>query len=402
VSGTETRPTLRSPVSGMPLAPDGPHALCEPDGRRWPVVDGIAFLRTGRDPLVGEALACLDAGDRTGALMALLADQDDWWTGPMPAPSDLARLVEQADRLTLRDAMGLLAFGRVGDYFAHRWSDPTYLAGLALIEAHRGPMTTSFELACGIGHYGRELLRRGTAYAGADVVFAKLWLARHWVVGPDADLVCFDAASPWPVADRSFDLVLCQDAFYFLEPKAEILSRMRSMLTPHGWLAVGHVHNRGAENHSAGRGVTAVELARFFPDGIVYDDAELTRALIEARPPVPWVPDALRNVEAFAIAAGPGLRREPQRVAAGHAMPVAGATLRPNPLYGGPADPHAEPSRCGTSADVAWEIRFPSDRYAAEYGHLATYPNHFVPPADPAAHADAVRCRALVDLPERW
>lgn len=414
MSGTAARPTLRSPLSGARLASDGPHALREPNGCRWPVLDGIPFLRTGRDALAREALGRLDLGDRTGALVALLADQDDWWTGPVPAPDDLARLVEQANRLTLRDAMGLLAFGRVGHYFAHRWSDPTYLAGLALIEAHRGPMTSSFELACGIGHYGREFLRRGTAYAGADVVFAKLWLARHWVVGPDADLVCFDAASLWPVADRSFDLVLCQDAFYFLEPKAEILSRLRGMVAPGGWLAVGHVHNREAGNYSAGQAVTAAEIAALFPDGIVYDDAELTRALVEARPPVPLGLNTVRNVEAFAVAAGPGLRREPRPLAAGYAVPPSDAALLLNPLYekvschrppvmGGRALlPSGEKLLAKRADEGDHALRFPSDRYAAEYGHLATYPGRFAPPADPVAHLAAVRCRALVDLPERW
>ena len=101
---------------------------------------------------------------------------------------------------------------------------PTFLAGLALIEAHWRPTRTAFELACGIGHYGRDLARRGIAVTGADVVFAKLWLARHWVVPAETRLICFDAAAPWPVAEERFDLVFCHDAFYFLEPKAEILA----------------------------------------------------------------------------------------------------------------------------------------------------------------------------------
>ena len=378
---------LLSPVTGAALVPDGPHALREPDGKRWPVVDGIPFLRTGRDALSAHALERLDAGDRAGALAALLGDQDDWWTGPAPDPADLARLAAGADSLTLRDAMGLLGFGRVGDYFAHRWSDPTYLAGLALIEAHRGEIGRCFELACGIGHYGREFVRRGASYAGADVVFAKLWLARHWVVGPDARLVCFDAASPWPVAEGGFDLVLCQDAFYFLEPKDEVLARLRGLAAADGWLAVGHVHNREAENYSAGRAVTADEIAARFPDGVVYDDGELTRALQDARAPVPRAPGELRHVEAFAVAAGPGLRRQPRALDAGFAMPPQGAALRANPLYDAGAPPR---------------IRFPSERYAAEYGPLATYPATFAEPADAAARAAAARRRALVDLPERW
>ena len=68
-------------------------------------------------------------------------------------------------------------------------------------------------------------------------------------------------------------------------------------------------------------------------------------------------------------------------------MPPQGAALRANPLYDAGAPPR---------------IRFPSERYAAEYGPLATYPATFAEPADAAARAAAARRRALVDLPERW
>ncbi len=402
-----TQPRLTSPISGALLSPDGPHVLRDADGRRWPVLDGIPYLRTGREALVEQALERLDAGDRAGALVTLLADQDDWWTGPAPDPADLARLVVDADRLTLRDAMGLLGFGRVGDYFAHRWSDPTYLAGLALIEAHRALETRSaFELACGIGHYGREFLSRGISYTGVDVVFAKLWLARHWVAGPEAQFVCFDAAAPWPLAEETFDLVLCQDAFYFLEPKDEILGRLRGLTSSAGRLLVGHIHNREAENYSAGRAVTAAQLGTLFPDAMAYDDAELTRALIEADVPMPSKLDDLRHVDAFAVASSGA----PRRLHAGFAIPPETAPLRVNPLYrvtGVEQDSvvasleETVQEKAGQSP-AALRISFPSELYAAEYGPLATYPEWFVEPTNQASRATAIRCRALVDLPERW
>ena len=107
-----------------------------------------------------------------------------------------------------------LAGGRASALFA-------VLAGvsLALMEAHWNEPNRVFELACGTGPYLRELSRRGVQCCGGDVVFAKLWLARHWVVGPDVELICFDAASPWPISGCQYDMVLCHDAFYFLEPK---------------------------------------------------------------------------------------------------------------------------------------------------------------------------------------
>jgi SAM-dependent methyltransferase len=378
---------LVSPVTGAPLTTDTPYSLTDGAGERWPVVDGIPYLRVRRNDLVRDVLALLDVDEAEAALVRLLADQDDWWTGPPAELADLHRLVREREKLTLREAVNLLGWGRVGDYFLHRWSDPTYLAGLALMEAHWTGPKRVFELACGIGHFLRELQRRGCAVAGGDVVFAKLWVAKHWVLAGPAPLVCFDAGAGWPIADVSFDLVACHDAFYFLEPKAEILGALRRMAGSAGWLAVAHVHNRERPGFSAGAALRAEDIATMFPDGVVYDDAELTRGLVERRAPVPQSPDRLREVEAFSVACGPGLSRKPRVLDDGLTLPPPGARLRRNPLYHGD------------------RVRWPSERYEAEYAPRATYP----PRTDAPEHAENgpavaawARRRELVELPERW
>ena len=382
-----TRPgktdTLVSPATGLALRPDTLHSLS--DGLcRWPVIDGIAFLRVGREALAAEALAALDRGARDEALALLLADQDDWWRGGAPSPADLAWLVSERDHLSLREAMALLAWGPVGTYFAHRWSDPTFLAGLALVEAHWTAPRSAFELACGIGHHLRELDRRGVRVSGGDIVFAKLWVARHWVV-PRAELVCFDAAAPWPIEGRHTPLACCHDAFYFLEPKALILQRLRRLVGD-GLIAVSHVHNSDWPNLSAGSALSAEAFAGLFPDGHLYDDAETLDALTEGRAPVAATAASLAGVEAFSVAAGPGAA--PARpVVGGLALPLDGSPLRRNPLY----------------EDGA--VRWPSDRYAREYGPRATFPERSVVPAQVSsgdADREAVLRRELVDLPERW
>ncbi|MBE7218642.1 MAG: methyltransferase type 11, partial [Caulobacteraceae bacterium] len=167
---------LRSPVSGQPLAPEGPHALSDGAGERWPVVDGVPYLRAGSRALADAALERLDGGDREGALALLLAENDAWWDEPPPPEAALRAVVREADALSLREVMRRLGWGRVGDYFAHRWTDPTFVAGLALTDAHWTAPSTAFELACGVGGHLRALAAAGVRVAGGDVVFAKLWV----------------------------------------------------------------------------------------------------------------------------------------------------------------------------------------------------------------------------------
>ena len=389
---------LRSPTTGNALKPDTAHSLRDAEAdERWPVIDGIPYLRVGRADLVSRALVHLDAKEADAALALLLADQDDWWTGPPADPAEIAELTAGRATATLRDAVRLLGWGRVGDYFLHRWSDPTYLAGLALLEAHWNDPICVFEFACGIGHYLRTLKQRGCKVAGADVVFAKLWVARHWVVGPGAQLVCFDAGSEhWPIPGAPVDLVVCNDAFYFLDDKATLLDNLRQNAGDDGWLALSHIHNSDRPGFSAGRAVSADEIAELFPDALVYDDDELTAALAAARAPSPRAPSDLRGCEAFSVVAGPGMRPAPRSVVDGLTLPKAGADLVLNPLY-------------RRDAAGAYRIAWPSERYEAEYARSVTYPLRSDGPESlvfaggvAAPEVGRVRSREFVDLPERW
>ena len=332
------------------------------------MVDGIPYLRTYSEGLVAVALDHLDAGCPDDALVALLTDQDAWWTGPATDLGELKRLVRDRDTLTLREAMALLRFGPVADYFAYRWSDPTYLAGLALLEAHWAEPATAFELACGIGHYLRELTRRGVACVGADVVFAKCWLAKHWVA-PAAEYVVFDAGARWPVAGMRLDLAMCHDAFYFLPDQENAAAMLRSI---GGSVVVSHVHNVDVAGGAKGPARTAAEWAALFPDTTVYDEGELRRAFLAGDAPMPsgWRDDV--TVEAWSLVEPVGTGRA---IAGGLAMPPADAALRSNPLLDGNA------------------VRWPSDRYRDEYADGCAW-------TDPAA--DPVRSRRVVDVPERW
>ncbi len=424
---------LHSPITGAVLTA-GPHDLHAP-GERWPVVDGIAFLRADRRALADVALAALDNGDAETACVTLLADQDGWASTPPPDEAARRRAVRERAALSFRAAMDLLAFGPVGTYFAHRWSDPTFLSGLALAEAHWHVPDRIVELACGAGHYLREFarVRPQAEVTGGDLVFAKLWLARHFVA-PQARLVCFDAAQPWPLADASADLVFCHDAFYFLPSKARVagemlrvaggeeasasVSRKRSKTLlsrlsrttettrlpdahprkqkffslASGRILVGHAHNAAVDNLSHGAPLLPEQYAALFGPALLYDDRELTTALAEARAPRPADAADLLHAPAVALAAGAAASDAPRGLIGGLAMPQPGRDLLRNPLYSAEA---------GTPS-----LRFPSPRYQAEYAALATYRPTTDAPAravagDPALEG-AIRRRELLDLPAAW
>ncbi|MGL5839910.1 MAG: class I SAM-dependent methyltransferase [Sphingorhabdus sp.] len=368
-----------SPITGTPLLPDG-HALAGASGERWPLVDGIPYLRIGREALVRQALAALDAGEREEALILLLADQDDWWLGPKADPRQVRALVEQADSLTLREALARLQFGPVADYFLYRWSDPTYLAGLALLEAHWNQPDTAFELACGIGHYLRDLTRRGIACLGADIVFSKCWIASQWVA-PDARYVVFDASHPWPIAGQRFDLVMCHDAFYFMPDQPGVADKLRAAVADQGMLAISHIHNASFAGEAMGPVVDPALLASLFPNGTAYDEAELLDALMAATTPTPIAIGANAAVEAFSLIEAGAAKAHPLK--GGLAMPCPVAALRRNPLLG--------------QDDVHW----PSDLYAREYGGGCYWAKDDAE-LDPAFIHDPARLRRVVDLPERW
>ncbi|MFI6210028.1 class I SAM-dependent methyltransferase [Streptomyces sp. NPDC051041] len=381
---------LVSPGNGAPLRSCGPGLLSDGE-RRWPVVAGVPWLRTGREELRERAVRRIEEGDPDGAALVLLADTDDWWDGPVPSPGALRAALRAA---TLREAVTLLGMGRVGTYFLHRWSDPTWLAVLALTARHSPAGRPVLELACGAGHLLRELHLRGHRdLTGIDVVFAKLWLARRFVA-PRARLVCADVTASWPLLPPGRPAyVACHDALYFLPRKEEVVRRAVAYAAG-GGVVLGHCHNALLPGPVAGLPLDPAGWCALLPGAVCYDDADLTRALLSETPPRPRTPGELAGCEALALVGAPPPPpgygpRSPDR-------PVPGRPLRPNPLY-----------HDGL-------LRWPGERWRDEYGPGA---RAYLPERvalSPALLADAragrltprvadlARRRVLLDLPERW
>ncbi|NAZ81877.1 class I SAM-dependent methyltransferase [Kineococcus sp. R8] len=366
---------------------------------RWPVVDGIPFQRFGREELAAAVLAALEDGRPEEARALLLRDADDWWDEEPPA---LAEASAAAQAATLSQAVQHLRLGRVGDYLRYRWSDPAFLAGLALLRrawpgAGPGGLPV-VEVAAGTGVLLRELALRGVErLTGVDVVHAKLWLARRFVLAgmpPAADvrLVVADAARPWPPAlaprlqaeaDR---VVVCHDAFYFLPDPPVTAARLRALAGTGGCVVVGAVPNGLLPRRGGGARLSPQDLLDLFPGAVLHDDAELAAEVTTGTPaPARTADELTAAVTVSAVVVGPDWRARSGAPDLG--LPLPGRSLRPNPLYGDDG-----------------VLRWPSPRYAADYAARCGY----LPPRLPAAAdltADPVtwaRRRVLLDLPEHW
>ncbi|MFD4025780.1 class I SAM-dependent methyltransferase [Streptomyces sp. NPDC058576] len=352
---------------------------------------GIPWLRTGREELREQAVRRIEAGDPDGAASVLLADSDDWWDGPAPTPEALRAVLTAR---TLREAVTLLGMGRVGAYFLHRWSDPTWLAVLALTARHSPGVLPVLELACGTGHLLRELRLRGHRdVTGIDVVFAKLWLARRFVV-PQARLVCADVTAPWPLQPPGTPAyVACHDALYFLPHKEEMVGRALSYAAG-GGVVLGHCHNALVPGPVSGLPLDPAGWSALLPGAVCYDDADLTRAALAGTRPRARTPEALTDCEAMAVVSVPS--PPPGYGPLSVDRPVAGRPLRRNPLYSGGS------------------LRWPGERWRAEYEAAA---RAFLPDRvdlSPTVLTDAragrltpevvdlARRRVLLDLPEGW
>ena len=394
---------LRNPLSGKTLEFDSAHSVS--DGKdRFPVVDAIPFLRVGRDDLRAKVLQKLDAGDERAALVLLFQDRDDWARGESPGEKDLQPLFENPN-LSLREAMRCLRYGAVADYFAYRWSDPTFLSGLVLLERHL-PTNAKivFELACGIGQYVREFQMRGIATVGADVVFSKLWLARNFVA-PNARLMCLDANFDFPFADDFFDAAFCHDAFYFLPKKRRVADELKR--TTRDAILIGHAHNADAENFSSGAAVSASEYAAMFDDPILYDDAELTGAAMEDRKPRASEITDLKNAAAIDLVcnANGGIETTENFQRKSFLLPTTREKLRVNPLL------------LNKNSEIQPSPIYPSERYSDEYAPLSGYLNLSAFESETLKNFqrgaannllnekkldDFARRRVLLDLPEKW
>ncbi len=196
--------------------------------------------------------------------------------------------------------------------------------------------------------------------------------------------MCFDAGHAWPLEDGAADMVVCQDALHLMADRQAAAAEMRRVADGGAILCPRAPNDAG----------NPLEYVALFGAATLYDNSELTSALIGRRLPRARPAESLSAVEWLAVAAGGVAAQQARPVLGMLATPPRGAALRRNPLY------------CEES-DGACVRRFPSPHYAETVGKLATYPprvtarGRVIAGADPADDA-LIRRRVWLDLPARW
>jgi len=328
----------------------------------YPIVDGIPVFTAGY--AAETAIKQLEAGEKERALFTMLELFD-------AKQAEFERLVAKGDGAIYREAVEILCPDAEGTYFVYRFSDPTYLAGQAIVRAagsdRRCFAKRAIDLCGGSGHLTRVLseLSGGAEVILADAYFWKLWLARR-ITAPDCVPVCCDGESPLPFKREAFSFAVCSDAFHYIWSKQLLASEMMRLIDGQGTIVLSHLHNALCENFSAGmplapqwyRNLFEALGARVFKEGPVLDSL-LAHNTVDLSPD--YADEQLQDEPALFLIATrlEGLFR---RYELSDARPAA-RTARINPLY--------KVERKGE--DAVLQLQFPSPDYEEEFGACKRY-----------------------------
>lgn len=366
----------------------------------FPVVDGIPYLRTGR--LANEATRLLEEGRREDARNLLL--------GLDGSRLEQFRLTEGRG-VTFRSLLEILNTDAEGEYLLYRFSDPTYLAGIGLLnylgsafEIPAGPM---LDVGGGAGHYARHMSRMapGQPVFLVDLVFWKLWLGKHFVA-PTCLPICCDANQPLPFTQSSMSMVFSSDAFHYVWHRRLLASEMIRSMGDGGVLALTHLHHAGCENPSAGMPLYPAGYRHLFAavDPQLFIERKFLDSLVKQMP-----------MGLLSPASDNDLRDEATLALIANAKPTDTSVLdipvhRPhatkyvlNPLY------RCQPGGAGSH----YKLVYPSPEYGEEFGAQAWYlpPEVELTPAQALAiregHISAdleplAKQHVLLDLPPRY
>lgn len=367
----------------------------------FPVVAGIPVMHL--EPAAVGARGLIESGEPDRAMRRMLGLDDE-------ARAEAFQTAAASPRATYRELVAALGPSFEGGYFLYRFSDPTYVVADAVVRSVGhivlGRAGRAVDVCGGSGHLTRSLAPLSAAPAVlADLYFAKLWLARRFVA-PGCEPVCCDGNAPLPFAKRTFDLVVCSDAFHYIWTKRLLASEMMRIGRDDGAVVVTHAHNALQWNPSAGMPLPPAGYRDLFEERSprLFAERELLAEIVSGGPldlGRTHADAALDDDLALTVVAS--VRPEVFQQHALTRPAIAAGEFRLNPLY------------CEAAAGdrVRLRLRFPSQDYEEEYGAARLYLPEEVDvspaalaalPSDrlPDGLADLARRRVVLDVPRRF
>ncbi|MBI5571104.1 MAG: class I SAM-dependent methyltransferase [Desulfomonile tiedjei] len=223
------------------------------------------------------------------------------------------------------------------NYFFYRRSDPTFVAGLALMSVV-GRDGLLLDLCCGVGHFTRTLAqhRDHTTVIGFDEFFFLLYLGKRFLA-PHVTFICGSANLPLPFRQREFTYAFCSDAFFDIEGQWGCARELLRTVDERGVIMLVHLHNplwphsyRGSHPLPARayRNLFESRAPKFFSERTLLDDYIAERPLDLAQEPTD---KELASVPAFSMIAT--LREGVFVRHSTFAEPYEAKALEINPLY---------------------------------------------------------------------
>ncbi len=215
----------------------------------YPIVAGIPVFTADRT--ADKAREDLINGAYEQALFTMLGlDEED-------RRAAFRRFVEKGSESSFREGVEIFCPTAEGAYIVNRFSDPTYLAGQALLRAvgrdSRCFTKRAIDLCGGTGHLTRVMCQMagGAEVLLADAYYWKLWLAKRFT-SPTCHPICCDANNPLPLACNTLSLAVCTDAFHYIWSKRLFAREIMRTVGQKGIIVLSHLHNALVENFSAG------------------------------------------------------------------------------------------------------------------------------------------------------
>lgn len=362
-----------SPFNGNNLVQHSNHLMTDGENL-FPVFDNIIYMRD-RDEIRLPAIQMIFRDQYDKALRHLLRDQESNSTRVPPTASDLGE-VEIPGNLSMGKMMQLLNYGPAAHEYHHLWSLPCFMAGLSLMMLTVQEDRPVLDMACHTGHNLRHLESHGFDTMGVDVVFSRLYLARHWME-VKAPLVCADVQRSIPIEFFEANTVLFLNELEHLRHQERTLRGLRTLATSLGSLAVSTDECPPMQIVSPDVQVDYDRALQLSPDGHIYTEDMLLQMWFTRmeRPSLQQAPENGDTAIAWI---------EGQMNHSLYPLGKPAGTLTVNPLL----------------SPGARVPDFPNSSFQKKYEKKLTYMTQAM-----GEHLDQTsqyRHRVLLDIPERW